>query len=172
MLARLSLVAERGAVSRTTAMGQARRSCPIQRLSAPLPKAPRKRTYQTQGGSSRSALSRNVQISVCSDMARASSTSIPRYLTVLSIFVCVTRRRPVRRQLESRRRRIGFAYDLFDPANAEKLWVGISAAGVFVTRVAGGPGTVATGYQTRSPAPHMPIRRDPAMAKSDIASTT
>ena len=29
-----------------------------------------------------------VQTSTCSAMARASSTSMPRYLTVLSIFVC------------------------------------------------------------------------------------
>jgi len=43
-----------------------------------------------------------VQTSTCSAMARASSTSIPRYLTVLSIFVCpnnscTARKLPVRR---------------------------------------------------------------------------
>src|SRR5579863_3023382 len=41
-------------------------------------------------GSSRSARSENVQISVCSEIDRASSMSIPRYRTVLSIFVCPT----------------------------------------------------------------------------------
>jgi hypothetical protein len=43
-----------------------------------------------------------VQTSTCSAMARASSTSMPRYLTVLSILVwpsriCTARRLPVRR---------------------------------------------------------------------------
>src|SRR5215469_13221624 len=43
-----------------------------------------------------------VQTSTCSAIARASSTSTPRYLTVLSIFVCpnnscTARRLPVRR---------------------------------------------------------------------------
>jgi len=43
-----------------------------------------------------------VQTSTCSAMARASSTSMPRYLTVLSIFVCpksscTARKLPVRR---------------------------------------------------------------------------
>jgi len=43
-----------------------------------------------------------VQTSTCSAIARASSTSIPRYLTVLSIFVCpnsscTARKLPVRR---------------------------------------------------------------------------
>jgi hypothetical protein len=39
-------------------------------------------------------------------------------------------------------------------------------------RMAAGPGTVATDYQTRSPVPHILVPRHPAMAKSDIASTT
>ena len=45
-------------------------------------------------------------------LSRARGIAATKVNGVLSIFVCVTRRRPVRRQLESRRRRIGFAYDL------------------------------------------------------------
>ena len=40
---------------------------------------------------SRRPLGRCAQISTCSDMARASSISMPRYRTVLSIFVCPSR---------------------------------------------------------------------------------
>ena len=53
-------------------------------------------------GQSYIALPEQFQMSTCSAMASASSTSIPRYLTVLSILVwpsnsCTARRLPVRR---------------------------------------------------------------------------
>src|SRR5438067_3792336 len=46
---------------------------------------------EAEGGQSQFGFAPVVQTSTCSAMVRASSTSMPRYLTVLSIFVCPTR---------------------------------------------------------------------------------
>src|SRR6516165_11675680 len=57
---------------------------------------------EAEGGQSQFGFAPVVQTSTCSAMARASSTSMPRYLTVLSILVCpssscTARKLPVRR---------------------------------------------------------------------------
>jgi hypothetical protein len=72
------------------AMGQERRFRPDRAMSALTPIATAKADMVEPGGRNNRAtpLARCAQISTCSDMARASSISMPRYRTVLSIFVC------------------------------------------------------------------------------------
>ena len=88
-----NLLALNGEIAPAPTVGVLQRGVLRRPVELTPPKATAKADMVEPGGraTAPTPLALCAQISTCSDMARASSISMPRYRTVLSIFVCPSR---------------------------------------------------------------------------------